>query len=189
MKVILIDDVYGLGRRGDLANVAAGYGRNYLIPKQLAVMATSSNLKMVEEQRVALAKKESKYVEEAELLAQELGQVHIIISRKAGDTGVLFGSVTSKDMEEVLTALKAEADLRRDEMLDSSSRIFASKMTEADLKEVVAFFNSPVGLRYSSNRTRALEEIYAVLEPWSTATSNRLFDLFQAEMRKRGHQL
>jgi uncharacterized protein len=94
-----------------------------------------------------------------------------------------------KDMEEVLTALKAEADLRRDEMLDSSSRIFASKMTEADLKEVVAFFNSPVGLRYSSNRTRALEEIYAVLEPWSTATSNRLFDLFQAEMRKRGHQL
>jgi hypothetical protein len=94
-----------------------------------------------------------------------------------------------KDMEEVLTALKAEADLRRDEMLDSSTRIFASKMTEADLKEVMAFFNSPVGQRYNSNRTRALEEIYVVLEPWSTATSNRLFDLFQAEMRKRGHQL
>jgi len=113
MKVILIDDVYGLGRRGDLANVAAGYGRNYLIPKQLAVMATSSNLKMVEEQRVALAKKESKYVEEAELLAQELGQVHIIISRKAGDTGVLFGSVTSKDMEEVLSANGINLDRRR----------------------------------------------------------------------------
>lgn len=113
MKVILIDDVYGLGRRGELANVADGYGRNYLIPKKLAVVATPGNLNMVEEQRVSLAKKESKYVEEAELLAQELGQVHIIISRKAGDTGVLFGSVTSKDMEEVLSANGINLDRRR----------------------------------------------------------------------------
>lgn len=94
-----------------------------------------------------------------------------------------------KDMEEVLTALKAESDLRRDEMVDSSARIFASKMTEADLKEVAAFFNSPVGQRYNSYRAQALGEVYALLEPWSMATSNRLFDLFNAEMRKRGHQL
>jgi uncharacterized protein len=94
-----------------------------------------------------------------------------------------------KDMEEVLTALKAEADLRRDEMVDSSARIFANKMTEADLKEVAAFFSSPVGQRYNSYRTQALDEIFALLQPWSTATSNRLFDLFNAEMRKRGHQL
>jgi large subunit ribosomal protein L9 len=113
MKVILIDDVYGLGRRGEVANVADGYGRNYLIPKQLAVVATTGNLKMIEEQRVALAKKESKYVEEAELLAQELGQLHVIISRKAGDTGVLFGSVTSKDLEEVLSANGINLDRRK----------------------------------------------------------------------------
>lgn len=113
MKVILVDDVYGLGRRGEVANVADGYGRNYLIPKRLAVMATAGNLKMVEEQRVALAKKESKYVEEAELLAQELGQLHIIISRRAGDTGVLFGSVTSKDLEEVLSANGINLDRRK----------------------------------------------------------------------------
>ncbi|MGE7472636.1 DUF2059 domain-containing protein [Bosea sp. NPDC003192] len=94
-----------------------------------------------------------------------------------------------KDMEEVLTTLKAEADVRRDEMVDSSTRIFASKMTEADLKEVLAFFNSPVGQRYNANRTQALEEVYALLQPWTVATSNRLFDLFNAEMRKRGHQL
>lgn len=94
-----------------------------------------------------------------------------------------------KDMEEVLTALKAESDVRRDEMIDSSARIFATKMTEADLKEVAAFFNSPVGQRYNSYRTQALGEVYALLEPWSVATSNRLFDLFGAEMRKRGHQL
>ena len=94
-----------------------------------------------------------------------------------------------KDMEEVLTALKAESDLRRDEMVDSSARIFANKMTEADLKEIAAFFNSPVGQRYNSYRTQALDEIFALMQPWSTATSNRLFDLFRAEMRKRGHQL
>lgn len=94
-----------------------------------------------------------------------------------------------KDMEEVLTALKAESDLRRDEMVDSSARIFASKMTEADLKEVAAFFSSPVGQRYNSYRAQALDEIFALLQPWSTATSNRLFDLFNTEMRKRGHQL
>lgn len=94
-----------------------------------------------------------------------------------------------KDMEEVLTALKAEADLRRDEMVDSSARIFANKMTEADLKEVAAFFTSAVGQRYNSYRTQALDEIFALLQPWSTATSNRLFDLFNAEMRKRGHPL
>lgn len=94
-----------------------------------------------------------------------------------------------KDMDEVLTALKAEADLRRDEIVDSSARIFASKMTEADLKDVAAFFNSPVGQRYNSYRPQVLDEIFAVLQPWSTATSNRLYDLFQAEMRKRGHQL
>ncbi|WID96161.1 DUF2059 domain-containing protein [Bosea vestrisii] len=94
-----------------------------------------------------------------------------------------------KDTEEVLAALKPEADLRRDEMIDSSARIFASKMTEADLKEVAAFFASSVGQRYNSFRTQALDEIFTVLQPWSTATSNRLYDLFQAEMRKRGHQL
>ncbi|SFC29307.1 hypothetical protein SAMN05428997_105232 [Bosea sp. CRIB-10] len=94
-----------------------------------------------------------------------------------------------KDMDEVLTALKAEADLRREEIVDSSARIFASKMTEADLKDVAAFFNSPVGQRYNSYRPQVIDEIFALLQPWSTATSNRLFDLFQAEMRKRGHQL
>jgi len=113
MKVILVDDVYGLGRRGKVRNVADGYARNYLIPKRLAILATPGNLKIVEEQRIALAKKEAKHVEEAELLAQELGQLHVIVSRKAGDTGVLFGSVTPKDLEEVLAANGIVLDRRR----------------------------------------------------------------------------
>ena len=113
MEVILIDDVFGLGRRGEVVNVANGYGRNYLIPKKLAVPATKGNLTMVEQQRLALAKKEAKYVEEAELLAQELGQLHVLVSRKAGEGGVLFGSVTPKDIGEVLESNGISLDRRK----------------------------------------------------------------------------
>jgi large subunit ribosomal protein L9 len=113
MQVILIDDVFELGRRGDVIRVADGYGRNYLIPKHLAVPATPGNLKMVEQQRVSLAKKETHDMETAEILAQELSQLHILISRKSGETGVLFGSVTSKDLSEVLEAKGISLDRRK----------------------------------------------------------------------------
>jgi large subunit ribosomal protein L9 len=113
MEIILVDDVFGLGRRGEVVSVANGYARNYLIPKKLGVPATPGNLKMVEEQRVSLAKKEAKYVEEAELLAQEIGQLHVLVSRKSGDLGVLFGSVTSKDIGDVLEANGINLDRRK----------------------------------------------------------------------------
>lgn len=113
MEVILIDNVYELGRRGDIVNVSVGYGRNYLLPKKLAVPATPGNKKMIEEQRVALAKKEAKFVEEAEILAQQLGQLHILVSRKSGDSGVLFGSVSSKDISEALEKNGINLDRRK----------------------------------------------------------------------------
>ncbi len=113
MEVILIDDVYDLGRRGQVVKVAPGYGRNYLIPRKLAVPATPGNLKMVEQQRIALAKKEAKFVEEAQLLADQLRLVHVVVSRKAGETGVLFGSVTSKDVSEVLEQHGIHVDRRK----------------------------------------------------------------------------
>jgi large subunit ribosomal protein L9 len=113
MEVILIDDVFELGKRGDVVRVANGYGRNYLIPKNLAVPATPGNRKMVDQQRLAMAKKEAKYQEEAELLAQELNQLHLIISRKSGDTGTLFGSVTSKDITDLLQHTGIRLDRRK----------------------------------------------------------------------------
>jgi len=113
MEVILIDDVFELGKRGDVVRVANGYGRNYLIPKNLAVPATPGNRKMVDQQRLAMAKKETKYQEEAELLAQELNQLHLIISRKSGDTGTLFGSVTSKDITDLLQHTGIRLDRRK----------------------------------------------------------------------------
>lgn len=94
-----------------------------------------------------------------------------------------------KDMDEVLATLKGDADAKRNEIIDTSARAFAGKMTEADLKEVAAFFNSPVGQRYNSFRPEVIDEIFTLLQPWSVATSNLLYDRFYAEMRKRGHQI
>lgn len=113
MKIILTEDVQNLGKRGALVRVADGYARNYLIPKGWGVLATAANLKMVEEQRIASAKKEAKLKEEAEILAGELNLLHLVLSRKAGDTGVLFGSVTSKDLAELLEANGIHLDRRR----------------------------------------------------------------------------
>lgn len=113
MKIILTEDVQNLGKRGGVVRVANGYARNYLIPKGWAVIATAANLKMIEEQRVASAKKEAKLKEEAEILSGELRLLHLILSRKAGDTGVLFGSVTAKDIAELLESNGIHIDRRR----------------------------------------------------------------------------
>ena len=113
MKLILVDDVFELGRRGQVVRVADGYGRNYLIPRKLAVLATPGNLKMVEQQRLVTAKKEAKYKDEANLLAKELKQLHVVVSRKSGETGTLFGSVTSKDVAELLQQEGIEMDRRK----------------------------------------------------------------------------
>jgi len=113
MDVILIDDVFELGKRGTVVRVADGYGRNYLIPKSLAIPATPGNRKMIEQQRLAMAKKEAKYQEEAELLTQELNQLHLMISRKSGETGTLFGSVTSKDIADLLKTTGIQLDRRK----------------------------------------------------------------------------
>lgn len=94
-----------------------------------------------------------------------------------------------KDMEQVIELLRPEAEKKRQEIIASSAYIFARRMSEADLREVAAFFKSPVGQRYNAMRPRAIDEIYALLQPWSMQTSNFLFDRFSEEMRKRGHQL
>ena len=113
MQLVLIDDVLHLGRRGDVVTVASGYGRNYLIPKSLAVAATSANLKMVQQQRAVLARKEVRVKEDAEILAQELNQLHLVLSRKAGETGALFGSVTAKDLADLFVENGFNLDRRK----------------------------------------------------------------------------
>jgi large subunit ribosomal protein L9 len=104
MEVILREDVDKLGTRGQLVKVASGYARNFLLPKRLAVAATESNKKIVEQERQAHLRREAKVVGEAGDLAKLMAAVVVTISQKAGENGQLFGSVTTKDIAEALEA-------------------------------------------------------------------------------------
>ena len=102
MEVILREDVEKLGTRGQLVKVAPGYARNFLLPKRLAVAATESNKKIVEQERQGHLRKEAKLVTDASELAKLMANVSVTIKQKAGENDQLFGSVTSKDIAEAL---------------------------------------------------------------------------------------
>jgi large subunit ribosomal protein L9 len=102
MEVILREDVEKLGARGELVKVAPGYARNFLLPKRLAVAATESNKKIVEQERQGHLRKEAKLVSDASELSKMMSGVSVTIKQKAGENDQLFGSVTSKDIAEAL---------------------------------------------------------------------------------------
>ncbi|MGO8792417.1 MAG: 50S ribosomal protein L9 [Terriglobia bacterium] len=113
MEVILLENIDKLGNRGQMVKVADGYGRNFLLPKKLAVAATSQNRKWVEQQRVRFLKLEAKEKADAADLSTLLEDVSVTVIRKAGDKGNLFGSVTSMDIAEKLVAQGYHIDRRK----------------------------------------------------------------------------
>src|SRR5450631_4126581 len=104
MDIILREDVDNLGTRGQVVKVAAGYARNFLIPKKLAVTATASNKKIVEQERQAHLRKDAKEQGDAQELAKLVNGVSVTFHQKAGENDQLFGSVTSKDVADALAA-------------------------------------------------------------------------------------
>ena len=113
MEVILREDVEKLGNRGEVVKVAAGYARNFLLPRRLAVAATDANRKIVEQERQAHLRKEAKLKSEAVDLGQLLGGVSVTIAQKAGENDQLFGSVTAKDVADALAAKNFTIDRRK----------------------------------------------------------------------------
>jgi len=113
MKVILKQDVEKLGRRGDVVNVAPGFGRNYLIPRKMALAVTPTNLKTIEIERAALKKKLEIERKSFQSLAEKLNQVTLTFTRRAGDKDVIFGSVSAGDVKEALDALGYELDKKK----------------------------------------------------------------------------
>jgi len=113
MEVILREDIDNLGTRGQVVKVAAGYARNFLLPKKLAVTATDSNKKIIEQERQAHLRKEAKLSGEAQDLAKLMTGVSITINQKAGENDQLFGSVTSKDVADGLAAKGFTVDRRK----------------------------------------------------------------------------
>jgi len=113
MQIILQEDVEKLGNRGELVEVAEGYARNFLLPRKLALEATSGNMKRLEKMRAAFAKKEATEKESATTLAGLLAGVSLEFARKSGENDQLFGSVTSGDIAEALEAKGYNIDKRK----------------------------------------------------------------------------
>jgi large subunit ribosomal protein L9 len=113
MEIILREDVDKVGVRGALVKVTDGYARNYLLPKKLAVAATASNKKIVEQQRDAYVRREAKDRSESEDLVKLLADVTLSFRQKVGENDQLFGSVTAKDIAEALEAQRFHIDRRK----------------------------------------------------------------------------
>lgn len=113
MEVILTQDVQGLGYKNDVVKVKSGYGRNYLIPKGIAMVANASNRKMVEENIRQAAHKAEKLRKDAEELAEQIGELVLEIGAKVGESGKIFGAITSLQISDALKEKGFEIDRKR----------------------------------------------------------------------------
>ena len=113
MEVILKEDLEKLGHRGDVVKVADGYARNYLLPKKLAIEATKGNKNVIEQMKAAAVRRSAAEKSEAEILAKQFEGVSISFDRKTGEKDHLFGSVTSSDIAEALSAKGFNIDRRK----------------------------------------------------------------------------
>jgi large subunit ribosomal protein L9 len=112
MKLILREDVENLGRGGDVVDVKPGYGRNFLLPRGLAVTANPKNLREIEHQKAVATAKAAKLKASAEAVAKRLAETPVTLKRKVGDQDKLFGSVTALDIAEALSARGLQLDRR-----------------------------------------------------------------------------
>lgn len=113
MKIILTEEIHGLGARGDVVTVRDGYARNYLLPKNMARVATRGNLKSVEQERQKWSALSSREKEQAQAAASSLEGVRLTVTKKVGEAGTLFGSVTATDVSQALADRGIELDRRR----------------------------------------------------------------------------
>lgn len=126
MKIILTQDVKALGKKGDVVQVAEGYGRNFLLPKGLGKEASPANLNSLAHENARADAKKKKELEEAKALAKKLQDAEVHITAKAGEGGRLFGSVTSKEISEMIQQqFHVEIDRRKMELKDAIKSIGA----------------------------------------------------------------
>jgi large subunit ribosomal protein L9 len=138
MELILREDIEKLGNRGEVVKVAAGYARNYLLPKRLAVVANASNKKIVDQEREAHLRREAKLESEAADLAKLLSAVSVTIKQKAGEEGHLFGSVNPKDIAEALEKQNYTIDRRKIQLADPIKQVGEYKIPVKLHKDVTA---------------------------------------------------
>ena len=123
MKVILADDVRGLGHRGDTVTVKPGYARNYLFPQGFAYEATDANLRRLSEEKKKYDEKMSRAKAVASEAAGKVEGLSVTIVKKAGEEGHLYGSVTASEIADALAAKNVEVDRRRIELAEPIRRV------------------------------------------------------------------
>ena len=146
MEVILREHVDNLGRRGEVVKVAAGYARNYLLPRKLAMVVTDGNKRQIEKERAKFEAKEADERKVAEALRDRMAAVDLVITRKVGETDALYGSVTTSDIAEALAAKGFEIDRRKLQLDEPIKRLGEYEVSIKLHREVVA----PVKVRVTA---------------------------------------
>jgi large subunit ribosomal protein L9 len=140
MQIILQENIEKVGSRGEVVEVAAGYARNYLLPRKLALEASPGNLKRIEKIRQTLAKRTATEREQAQAQAELLNLVTVTLARKAGENEQLFGSVTAADLSEALAKQGFEVDRRRIQLAEPIKLVGESTVTAKLVHDVAATF-------------------------------------------------
>jgi large subunit ribosomal protein L9 len=142
MEVILKDDVKGLGFKNDIVDVKPGYGRNYLIPQGIAVIADKSNKKVVAENIRQASHKAEKVKLDAQAVADQIGDMVVDLPAKVGESGKIFGAVTTTQLSDALRAKGIEVDRKRisfDQEVKSAGEYTASIALHKEVKHTVRF--------------------------------------------------
>jgi len=142
MEVILKDDVKGLGFKNDIVDVKPGYGRNYLIPQGIAVVADKSNKKVVAENIRQASHKAEKVKLDAQAIADQIGDIVLDLPAKVGESGKIFGAVTTTQLSDALRAKGIEVDRKKisfDQEVKSAGDYTASIVLHKEVKHQVRF--------------------------------------------------
>jgi large subunit ribosomal protein L9 len=167
MEVILKEDVANLGHRGDVVKVADGYGRNFLLPRKLALQANLANKAVIEQMKTAAARRSATEKAQAEEVVAKLAPVALSFTRKSGENGQLFGSVTSADIAAALEAKGFEVDRRKIQLADPIKTVGDYEVAIKLYREVTAHIKVKV-------QAEATEEVAAeapAAEPVEEAAS------------------
>jgi large subunit ribosomal protein L9 len=138
MQIILQEDIEKLGHRGDVVTVKPGYARNFLLPRKLAIEATTGNMKALERIRTSLAKKTATELDAAQKQAELLNGVSLSFTRKTGENDQMFGSVTTADISDGLAAQNFKIDKRQVQLTEPIKAIGDYPVTIKVFREVTA---------------------------------------------------
>jgi large subunit ribosomal protein L9 len=161
MEVILKEDVANLGHRGDVVKVAEGYGRNFLLPRKLAMQATATNKAVIEQMKASAARRSASEKVVAETLAAQLDTLVLSFTRKSGENGHLFGSVTSADIAHEIEAKGFEVDRRKIQLVEPIKAVGETSVAIKLHREVTAHVKVTVATDAVVETEAAAEEVTA----------------------------